>query len=59
MRSQEDLVVSAAIPLCVKHRHQDQASNSDGVHDERRQGQRGVPQLVTGSACVPVSPGRW
>lgn len=58
MCSQENLVVSAAIPLCVKHSHQNQASSSNRVHDERRQDQRGVPQLIAGSACSPVSPGR-
>lgn len=53
---QEDLVFHAAVLLRVKHGHEDQAPGGDRIHDERHQGQRGVPQLVAGRACVPVSP---
>lgn len=58
VHAQEDLVVHAVVPLCVKHSHQSQASNSNGIHDECHQGQGGVPQLIADSACSPVSPRR-
>lgn len=54
---QENFVFRAIIFLCIKYCHQNQASSSDGVHDECHQGQRGVPQLVVNSARSPVFPG--
>lgn len=54
---QENFVFHAAIFLCIKHCHQNQASRGDGVHDEGHQGQTGIPQLVGRRACSPVSPG--